>query len=78
MLWIVLLFIFLMAFVQRKQEPIHGKTFTTQDGRKVQISDIKKVCPPHKWQWVEIKDHEGVTHAWKLECELCGPIKDSV
>lgn len=33
------------------------------------------VCPPHKWRHVEVKDHEGVTHAWKMVCDRCGPLK---
>lgn len=33
-------------------------------------------CPPHKWEWTEIKDHEGVVHAHKLICKVCGPLKD--
>jgi|GEM_PF-4446776 len=33
-------------------------------------------CPPHKWEWVEIKDHEGVVHAHKLVCKVCGPLKE--
>jgi hypothetical protein len=44
------------------------------DGTRVVIVD-RKACPPHKWRWVEIKDHEGETHGWKIECELCGPLK---
>jgi hypothetical protein len=36
---------------------------------------VEKRCPPHKWQHIEIKDHEGVTHGWKLVCDHCGPFK---
>lgn len=43
--------------------------------KKEIIRDIKKICPPHKWFYQEIKDHEGVTHAWKLVCEHCGPLR---
>ena len=34
-----------------------------------------KVCPPHKWRWVEIKDNEGNTLMWRIMCDLCGPPK---
>ncbi len=32
-------------------------------------------CPPHKWRHEEVKDHEGVTHAWKMVCDNCGPLQ---
>lgn len=45
--------------------------------QKEVIQEIKKVCPPHKWFHQEVKDQEGKTHAWRLVCELCGPLKPS-
>lgn len=34
-----------------------------------------KVCPPHAWHWVEVKDTEGTIMSHKVVCERCGPIK---
>jgi hypothetical protein len=39
------------------------------------VIDVPKVCPPHKWQYHEIKDQEGNTVKWKLACDICGPLK---
>ena len=33
-----------------------------------------KQCPPHKWQYVEVKDTEGNTAKWKIVCDICGPM----
>ena len=35
----------------------------------------ERFCPPHKWRYVEVKDSEGVTQAWRIVCDLCGPMK---
>jgi len=34
-------------------------------------------CPPHKWRFEDIKDHDGVVHATKVICEHCGPMNKS-
>lgn len=47
---------------------------TKPEDQGVQIPK-EKVCPPHKWRFEEIKDHEGTVHATKLVCDICGPMK---
>lgn len=44
-------------------------------GLKAKLLENAKFCPPHEWNYEEIKDHEGVTHAWKMVCKRCGPLK---
>jgi hypothetical protein len=39
---------------------------------------VEKNCPPHKWNWVEVKDQDGNVVTEKLVCKLCGPIKPMV
>jgi hypothetical protein len=46
-----------------------------QRNKDALVREFKKVCPPHKWRYDEIKDHEGVTHAWRMACDHCGPLK---
>jgi hypothetical protein len=42
--------------------------------KKMTLRDLG-VCPPHRWRWEQIKDHEGVVHAERLICERCGPLQ---
>ena len=40
----------------------------------VEIVEVKR-CPPHKWNYVEVKDTEGNTVKWKIVCDVCGPMQ---
>lgn len=66
---IVLMLIAVLAFAGKAADK------TAKDTQREIIKEIKKVCPPHKWFYQEIKDHEGVVHATKIVCEHCGPLK---
>lgn len=67
---LILLFIFfLVASIANAK--------TTQQPSAKDFVYVPKTCPPHKWQWHEIKDQDGKTVQWKLACDICGPIKPS-
>ena len=34
----------------------------------------KKECPPHQWEWVELKDETGEIQGHRMVCKLCGPL----
>jgi len=67
----ILILLFLVVFIamvaNAKQAAVEGK--------KKLLQEFSKVCPPHKWRYKEIKDHEGVVHAHKLVCDHCGPLR---
>ena len=72
-----LLFVFFIlflinAFSARTQGP---KDKTGFAGTGVVVENISKNCPPHKWQYVEVRDTEGNTVKWKIVCDLCGPLR---
>ncbi len=70
MLWFLFGF-FLVFFINAL---FNANKALKHDQRQI-IMDIKKVCPPHKWFYQEIKDPEGNTRGWKMVCEICGPLK---
>lgn len=39
------------------------------------VMDVPKNCPPHKWNYREVKDLEGNVVKWKMVCDICGPMK---
>ena len=43
-----------------------------------QIVVEKKVCPPHKWDWQEIVDQNGVKHDARLICKVCAQTPGSL
>lgn len=34
-------------------------------------SDGEKHCPPHKWEYLEILDHRGVSTGQRMVCATC-------
>ena len=68
----ILAIVFVVVVVSMIANSIEAKARAQQD---TLIKEIKKLCPPHAWFYQEIKDHEGVTHAWKMVCKHCGPLK---
>lgn len=67
------LFVFVVVwFVDRANKAMAA---SKGDNKAVVVKEIVKKCPPHKWFYQEIKDSEGVTHAWKIVCEHCGPYR---
>lgn len=68
----ILAILLVVLIVSAIANGIEAKARIQQD---VVVKEIKKVCPPHAWYYQEIQDHEGVTHAWKLVCKHCGPLK---
>lgn len=61
---LVIVFVFVVLFIINGQR----EAAKTLDAKK-------EPCPPHKWSYVEVKDHEGVVHAHRLVCAKCGPLK---
>ena len=41
------------------------------------VEDVKKVCPPHKWRYQEVRDTEGNVIRFRIICDICGPLKPS-
>ncbi len=70
---LLLIFLFVVAAVSGAAQKADAQKLA--DLKKEVVEDIKKVCPPHKWFYQEVKDQEGNTHHWRIVCELCGPMK---
>lgn len=71
----LLLILLLMAVGAMSSAAQKAEAAKLADLKKEVVKDIKKVCPPHKWFYQEIKDLEGNTASWRVVCELCGPMK---
>lgn len=51
---------------------------TPKPSKKDELEVYKpKTCPPHKWEYREMKDQDGSTAGWKIVCQVCGPLKPS-
>lgn len=70
-IFILLLVVGVIAFLM----PRTPKTPAVQTQPDVIVQDVTTNCPPHKWRYVEVQDHHGNTHGWRVVCDLCGPLK---
>lgn len=68
MIWLLLLFV-----VGLYAANVIDRMNTKIIAEATEVVPVKQ-CPPHKWQYVEVKDTEGNTVKWKIVCDICGPM----
>jgi hypothetical protein len=49
---------------------------TIQEKKRDEFVEEVKACPPHKWQYREVKDQHGNILRYKIVCDVCGPLKN--
>jgi hypothetical protein len=37
---------------------------------------IVEKCPPHKWNWEDVKGLDGTVQSQRMVCLRCGPLKE--
>lgn len=76
MILLMLVVVFFLT-LRVSSHAMKAESVRSQDGHIVETIEAKQ-CPPHKWNYVEVKDTEGKTLKWKIVCEVCGPLQANV
>jgi len=70
----ILLLLIFIAFVTYMSIRENARLSEMEESLQTKIVPVRK-CPPHKWQYVEVKDTEGNTVKWNIVCDHCGPLQ---